>query len=235
MAAIAAAIAGTAISAAATVGATVGTAKAQTAQAQQSQTSQQNFQESIIDRGLQSYRDAGLPDFAYWSQGQYNGPNTLTSLGGSNFYEGSGVNANLPYFTSPWTQYMHTGKPLPQEQQQTQGKVRNTGTTLRTTSQGAPNVPVTTGESNPGPSQLNSQTGQTDRLGLGNGRYNAVPPPTLTYNSVGVGTSYGARNVAAQATTSMRDRTVQTPMYINGNLSGTKYADPSRTTFFPIL
>lgn len=68
-------------------------------------------QQSVIDQGLTAYRSAGIPDFMYFSGQQMHMPNTNVSLGGSNYYNTTGVNLNTPTITNDYQQYNKTGKP----------------------------------------------------------------------------------------------------------------------------
>lgn len=196
MAGLVASLAGAAVSGLATAASSMGTAGMQTSQAEKSQQSQQSFQSSVLDRGEKAYTDAGLPKFMYYNNNAQNqGPNTLYHLGGSNFYEGTGVNSNLPFFSSPYSQYMHGGKPLPsansgakpnkdQNQNSSSGPIafENSGSQQQT-------IPKTIDDS-----------GQSDRVGLGAGRYSAVPPPsTYSYNA-GTQTSFTGPNTKNAST-----------------------------------
>lgn len=127
------------------------------------------FQSSMVDRGEQSFKDIGLPTSMYWGGNSITSPNTMFHLGGSNFYEGSGVNTNLPVFTtSPYQQYNHAGQP---SKYVNRGQASMSGTASQ-------NGGFVRGETS-------DSSGQTDRVGLGAGRYSAVPPPLTTYNSAG--------------------------------------------------
>lgn len=192
-AAAAAVLGGGLLSAGSQLGASLGTAAMQSNTAKETNTQNINFQKSVIDRGESSFTELGLPRAMYWNGNTLGSPNTLIHLGGTNFYESSGINANLPYFSAnPYSQLSHYAKPNMKQMNSSQNFVR-------------PNRPE--------PSvSFNSQTqgvtinglggiyaGQNDRVGLGAGRYNAVPPPNLTYNSVGVGTSVSTSTKYAQA------------------------------------
>jgi len=111
LAALAAQGASSSLSALATLGSSLGTAKIQSDTALKTQSISNEFQKSILDRGEKAFTDEGLPKFLYYS-GTGPTPNTLYHLGGNNFYEGSGVNSNLPYFTSsPYSQIFKAGRP----------------------------------------------------------------------------------------------------------------------------
>lgn len=157
------------------------------------------YQDSIVNRGEHAFTDIGLPKAMYYGGNSITSPNTMFHLGGSNFYEGSGVNTNLPVFTSnPYQQYNHGGQPkyLGKGQASSRGISFQSGG-FNSTTQGP----------------VSPETGQTDRLGLGNGRYSAVPPPTLTYNSVGTQAGATSRDRFSQTTapknTYMRDSFAQ--------------------------
>lgn len=187
---IAAAVAGSAIAGGATYAATKSAADTQSKTAVDTNTTNLNFQKSIIDRGEKSFTDIGLPSAMYWGGNTVRSPNTLVHLGGQNFYEQSGVNSNLPFIgSSPYTQYNHAGQPR---------TIGNNSTNLAT-KQGGIN------SSSPGePIQFVRGSGQNDRLGLGAGRYSAVPPPA----------SDNTR--AVQATVGTRDQVVQSsPHMVN--------------------
>jgi len=68
-------------------------------------------QQSVINQGLTAYRQAGIPDFMYFSGQQMHMPNTNVSLGGSNYYNTTGVNLNTPTISNDFQQYNKTGKP----------------------------------------------------------------------------------------------------------------------------
>lgn len=115
-AAAAAAFAGSSLTAAANVGSSIGAAEIQSNTAKDINTQNLEFQKNVINSGLNSFRQVGLPDYLYWSGGIDSGPNTMFHLGGSNFYEGSGVNANLPVFSTPQQQWYHSGTPSMQKE-----------------------------------------------------------------------------------------------------------------------
>lgn len=212
-----AALAAAAGSSLATVGASLGAAAIQSATAKSTNQTNLEFQKSLIDRGEKSFTDKGLPSFLYWGGQSATTPNSLIHLGGQNFYEQSGVNSNLPYFTgAPYSQWNHVGtskiqqqRPSPGSSQISSGMPIRTGrttTSISSTREGT--------QSDPGRISFtvgsNTFSGQTDKKGLGAGRYSAVPPPTLSYNSVGVQVSPYMKSSYAQATTGSRDAFAQT-------------------------
>lgn len=220
MAALAAAIAGG--SALATVGSSLGAAGIQAA----NQTSineknlafqqqQFDYSKSLVDRGVNSFKNAGLPEFMYWG-GQNDAsqiPSTLFHLGGSNFYEGMGVNSNLPYFTpSPYSQWMHTGQPKGAQQDPKSPSISSFGRNSGASSGSISSNSSATDQSNTRSFTVGNRTfsGQTDTKGLGNGRYNATPPPSLAYNSRGVGTNNSYRSFSSQTFNPTRDFNTQT-------------------------
>lgn len=112
MAAIAAMVGSQAASSASNLASSLGTAAIQSETARSVNTQNLNFQQSIVDRGEKSFTDLGLPKAMYWGGQSITSPNTLFHLGGQNFYEGSGVNSNLPVFNSnPYMQFNKAGKP----------------------------------------------------------------------------------------------------------------------------
>lgn len=191
-AAAAAMVGGSMLSAGSQLGASLGTAAMQSNTAKETNTQNINFQNSVISRGESSFTELGLPRAMYWNGNTLGSPNTLIHLGGTNFYESSGINANLPYFSaSPYSQLSHYAKPSLKQTSSTQNFV---------SSKPSPSVSFnskTQGVTINGLGNLYS--GQTDRVGLGAGRYSAVPPPQLTYNSVGVGTSTSTSSKYTQA------------------------------------
>lgn len=70
-------------------------------------------QQSVINQGVNSFKAAGMPEFMYFSGQQMHMPNTNVSLGGSNFYNTTGVNLNTPTISNEYQQYNKTGKPGP--------------------------------------------------------------------------------------------------------------------------
>lgn len=193
MAAIAAAAAagGSMISAGAQLGSSLGTAKMQSDTAKETNTQNLDFQKSVINRGESSFTELGLPRAMYWNGNSLGSANTLIHLGGTNFYESSGINANLPYFSaSPYSQLSHYSKPNMKQMNGPQNFVK---------SQSSPSVSFNSQSQGVTINGLEkASAGQTDRVGLGYGRYSAVPPPTLTYNSIGVGTSTATRTSYSQ-------------------------------------
>lgn len=183
------------------------------------QQKQFDYTKSLTTQGLQSYRDAGLPDFMYWSrssmpQNEY--PNTSFHLGGSNFVEGLGVNSSLPYYTtSPYSQWSKAGKP--QVQEQTPSPSSRQASVKLPSSNGQVNGNTSSSGSSPSYSFVsggNLFAGQNDKVGLGNGRYSAVEPPTLSYNSRGVGTTVNTRDFGVQGSTTQRTSFAQTPSWM---------------------
>lgn len=175
------------MSAGATLGASLGAAQIQSDTAKYTQQKDQDFRLAMTQRGENSYVEAGLPKFMYY--GGSSGPNTKYQLNGNNFYEGSGVNSNLPYFSSstPYSQFLHGGKP-----DQKALSTRQENTVIH------------------GGTEQNPTSGQTGRTGLGSGLYSAVPPPNLTYNSVGTGTNLRSTDKYTQAGSSTRNTYAQT-------------------------
>lgn len=199
-AALAAAVGGSSISAASQLGASLGTASIQSNTAMKTNTQNLDFQKSMIDRGESSYTEVGMPRYMFWggnSSGVPSIPHTLIPLGGQNFYEQSGVNANLPYFTSsPYSQFTNSGTPNSRSFQKNSMN----------------NTPTPTPRQNFVPG-----LGQTDRTGLGAGRYSAVPPPTLTYNSVATGTNVSTYNKSIQNSPRMMTSYSQTGQQFTQN------------------
>lgn len=144
------------------------------------QSKQQAFTTSLIERGENSFKESGLPTYLYYN-GTGPSPNTLYQVNGSNFQEVTGVNTNLPYYT--------TGNPLAQIYKAGRPSYNNRDTVIQGSS---------TNNSFTPPSPLNRSGAQSDRAGLGYGRfvsggmlngnssYNAVPPPS--FNSAGTQT-----------------------------------------------
>lgn len=147
----------------------LGTAGIQAGTAIQTNNTNLNFQNSVIDRGEKAFQQIGLPKAFYYAGNNITSPNTMIHLGGQNFYEQSGVNANLPYFnTSPYMQYNKAGTP------KALGKTQASSSTIQ---QGQ-----------------NDRMG----LGNGRyGPYNAVPPGNI-YNSAGTQTGNSTRSYSTQ-------------------------------------
>lgn len=151
----------------------LGTAVIQSQTAEATNKANLGFQNSMVNRGEKSFTDIGLPKAMYYGGNSLTSPNQMFHLGGSNFYEGSGVNTNLPVFTTnPYSQFSHQGQP----KYLSKGSASNIG---RSTETGG------VSSTSEGSSMPYSSTGQTDRVGLGAGRYSAVPPPKTLYNSAG--------------------------------------------------
>lgn len=96
------------------LGATLGAASIQAATSAGTNNAQINFQESLVDRGEKSFTNAGLPSFMYWggNKSDQSLPNTQYHVGGSNFSQAIGVNANLPIIsTNPYQQAEHGAMP----------------------------------------------------------------------------------------------------------------------------
>lgn len=218
-AAIAAAVGGSIISAGANAASSLGTAAIQSNTARETNDKNLAFSNSVIDRGEKAYQDVGLPKFMYYAGNPAVSPNTMFHLGGQNFYEGSGVNTNLPILTtSPYAQYNHGGKP---------GPIANKGATR----------PGTTGMYNSTESGIAFESGgQLDRQGLGTGRYNNVPPPTLSYNSRDVQTSpkyFSDKGVNAlpQTRSTGMNTTIANPNIMRG--AGTQTSESSFRVISP--
>lgn len=221
MALIAAAVAGGLISAGATVGASLGAAKMQSNTAQSTNQTNLDFQRSMIDRGEKSFTDRGLPSFMYWGGNSNLGPSSLIHLGGQNFYEQSGINANLPYFnSSPWQQITHSGTPRtlgknsakPGNDEYThQDFVNETGASFEQTS----------------PKQYDPTSGQEDRMGLGHGRYVGFQPPQEYFDRRTQTDYVYTQDAESQATTSMRDTKSGPPWPSNFYRDASVQAQPS--------
>lgn len=111
VASLAVAAGGSFMQSAATLGSSLGAAAMQRETTMESQQKSQNFQREMVSRGENAFEQSGLPKFMYYS-GTDNGPNTFTHLGGNNYAETTGVNSNLPYYSSsPFQQIYHGGKP----------------------------------------------------------------------------------------------------------------------------
>lgn len=172
-----AAMAGAAISGGSNMISSLGSAGIQSATALESNKQNIDFQNSVISRGEQAFEDIGLPKASFWSGSQFQQPNTMFHLGGSNFYEGSGVNANLPTFTtSPYPQYNHSGKPSTLSSAN-----RNLGPRGNFGDESRPGLGFN--------SQQQTTPKSLDYSGFvrGETQYNAVPPGN-TYNTVGINT-----------------------------------------------
>lgn len=192
MAAVAAAlVGGSMLSSASQLGSSLGTAAMQSKTARDTNTQNINFQKSVISQGESSFTELGLPRAMYWNGSTLGSANTLIHLGGTNFYESSGVNANLPYFSAnPYSQLSHYARP----------NMKQTNQSFVSPNRPEPSVSFNSKTQGVTFNGLGSMfSGQTDRTGLGAGRYSAVPPPQLTYNSVGVGTSTSTSSKFTQA------------------------------------
>lgn len=167
-------------------------------------TTQMNidYNKSVIQQGVQSFRNAGLPEFEYWSGGKISEPNTLYHLGGSNFYEGSGVNANLPLFSNSAQQWTHFGRPNPPNEQPT---------TSRAGLGSARNEPTVSYNARNQTATINT-AGQSFQPA-----YNRAPPPTIAYNSRGT-----------QATISPMGATNPQPFVFSGTLPSMNVANSAR-------
>lgn len=184
---VAASAVGSTIAGLATYAATATAAIKQSNTAKETNQTNLDFQNSVIGRGEKAFTDVGLPRAMYYSGNSIASPNTLVHLGGQNFYEQSGVNANLPYIgVSPYTQYNHAGSVKP---------VNST----QMTSQGPATTKNNSNLMNVGQTFVKEVQGQTDRVGLGAGRYSSVPPPVLDYNSRSTQTGFSSRDQGVQA------------------------------------
>lgn len=178
---MAAALAGAAVSGGSNMVSSLGTAGMQGAIGLKMQQNEQNYNDSVINRAVQSFTKYGLPEFNAFQSGNSNQlPAMKFSLGGGNYQKGGPVGSNLPVFTTPYQQYFHQGTP---------NKVTNNSPSAhfnRDANGGDGAVSFNIGGRN--------YVGQGDRLGLGNGRYSAEPPPLHTYNSAASQTGFGSFN-----------------------------------------
>lgn len=192
------------------LGSALGAATMQANSAKELQANQINYNLSQQQKALASFRQAGLPDYMYWSGGNNSQtPNSKFYVGGEDYIASSGINTNLPYYTSghPYQQFLNMGRPSP--------KTNN----FQSETTFSP------------PSQFNQTGGQTDRLGLGFGRYssetqvkqpyNAVPPPNSLYNSKQTQTTSPMFGNFATQTPQARTRTAfaQTNVRLGGGFS----------------
>lgn len=175
----------------------LGAAGIQSATAQSINSKNIDFQNSVINRGVDSYKSVGLPEAMYWSNEKLTQPNTMFHLGGQNYAEGMGVNSNLPVFTTSMQQYNKAGRA---------GPISSTNRMQPQSSSKSMSKEVVVGASN----GSTNMPGQNDRAGLGVGRYSAVPPPNLLYNSVGAQASTSSRNAFTQAGSQSQTRFSQT-------------------------
>nr|QZZ63377.1 hypothetical protein [Leuven Picorna-like virus 12] len=199
----AAALGGSLISAGATVGSSIGTAALQEKNSTQLQQNDQKFQTSIINRGENSFTEAGLPKFLYWGGNNLNTslPNTQTHLGGTAFAQSYGVNSNLPYYSNnPIPQYMGTAKPRPSTSQTAEGNRNLQNSKVQPSRPGLGFVPASTSTAN----TASAAQGGSIRMPGGNSAQIGSPEYQnslkLIYNSRGV----QAQPSTSNSSTSMR-------------------------------
>lgn len=142
--------------AAATAAALIGSSTLQMGASFGQQAIQNNFTQSLVNQGVKSFTDAGLPSYMYYSGDNTKVPDSSYNLNGSNYQTViHGFDRDPPEQKNNAQAVNKTVKPV--------GFVR-----------GSENPPLGFVKSANG----NMFSGQTDRQGLGVGRYSAVGPPT---------------------------------------------------------
>jgi hypothetical protein len=184
--AMVAALAGAAISGGSNMVSSLGTAGIQAGSGMIMQDKDQKYNDTVINRAVQSYTKYNLPEFNAFQSGNNNQmPATKFSLGGGNYFHGGPVGSNLPVFTTPYQQYFHQGTPNKPPTPSPTARFNRSG------NGGDGSVTFNIGG--------REFAGQNDRLGIGNGRYSATPPPLHSYNSVSSQTNNFNNSVGVQA------------------------------------
>lgn len=190
--AMAAALAGAAVSGGSNILSSLGTAGIQAGTGLKMQQNEQDYNDTVINRAVSSFTKYGLPEFNAFQSGNNNQmPSMKFSLGGANYYQGGPVGSNLPVFTTPYQQYFHQGTPAKQKTP-SPSAVFN-----RNANGGDGSVSFRFGNT--------SFAGQTDRAGLGTGRYANVPPPM---NNMSSQTGFAGNSIGVQANFNSRGPTI---------------------------
>lgn len=166
------------------LGGSLGSAKITSDSQKEINTQNINWQKEQMNTGLKSFRDAGMPEFAYFSNPHNLSslPNTQYHLGGTSFQTSYGSNLNLTKNNkaSSYAQNLNMTRPnLPNTEEPGQ-LFTNFGEENST-----PLLPMNNRNNSQNSTlQLNNALrGQLDRQGLGIGRYSNVAPPVL-YSSL---------------------------------------------------
>jgi hypothetical protein len=78
------------------------------------QSHEQSYNSSVMDRVEKAYTSVGLPKFMAYSGGANNSmqlPGQQFHVRGSNFYSSGLVGQNVPFLSTPYQTYTHTGRP----------------------------------------------------------------------------------------------------------------------------
>lgn len=160
---------------------------------------QNRYNDTVINRAETAFTDSGLPRYMAYTSGN-NGvaPTQKFQLQGGNFYSAGPVNSNLPLFTNTLQQETHSASPR-KVTNQSEGQSNSTWYV----------------------DLHGNVTGQTDRMGLGNGRYSGaeIAPPRTLYNSAGSQAVTPTRSFSSQATTQMNTRYAQTRVTLGSGIS----------------
>lgn len=116
MAAVAAAFAplvGNAVAGGSNIIASLGSTGIQSMTSLKMQENEQNYNKSVMDRAEKAYTDVGLPKFQAYSgnSGANQLPGQQFHMRGSNYYSAGIVGQNVPFLSTPYQSFTHTGQP----------------------------------------------------------------------------------------------------------------------------
>lgn len=120
----AALLAGSVISGGSNIAASLGSTGLQSYTSLKLQQNEQSYNQKIMSTATKAYTDAGLPKYMAFSgnSGGFHLPGQQYHVTGSNFYSAGLVGQSVPFLSTPYQAFTHTGRPNNTVNQQDTGR-----------------------------------------------------------------------------------------------------------------